>query len=51
MLQPYDKLKLSPHLSEDTWKHTWYLQKKKKKLLKDPQTVRNKILWSDEPEF
>ncbi len=40
--------KLNPLLSEDTWKHTWNLQKKH---LKDPQTVRKKILWSDEPQF
>ncbi len=36
--------KLNPLLSVDTWN----LQKKH---LKDPQTVRNQILWSDEPQF
>ncbi len=40
--------KPNPLLSEDTWKHTWNLQKKH---LKDPQTPRNKIIWSDEPQF
>ncbi len=40
--------KLNPLLSEDTRKHTWNLQKKK---LNDPQTLRNKILLCDEPQF
>ncbi len=40
--------RLNPLFSVDTWKHTWNLQKKH---LKDPQTVRNNILWSDEPQF
>ncbi len=34
--------------SGKTWKHTWNLQKKH---LKDPQTLRNNILWSDGPQF
>ncbi len=38
-------------LSEDKIKHTWNLQKKKNKHLKDPQTLRNKILCPDEPKF
>ncbi len=38
----------NPLLSEDTWKHTWNLQKKH---LKDPQTLRNEILLFDKPQF
>ncbi len=37
--------KLNPLFSVDTWKHTW------KKHLKDPKTVRNNIIWSDETHF
>ncbi len=37
--------KLNPLLSEDVWKHTLNLQKQH---LKDPQTVRNNIIWPDE---
>ncbi len=37
----------NPLLSEDTRKHLEFAEKH----LKDPQTVRNNILWSDEPQF
>ncbi len=40
--------KLNPLLSEDKRKHTWTFTKKH---LKDPRTLRNKILWSDEHQF
>ncbi len=39
--------RLNPLLSEDTQKPTWNLQQKH---LKDPQTVRNNIIWPDEPQ-
>ncbi len=38
--------KFNPLLSEDKRKHTFT-----KKHLKDPQAVRNNIIWSDEPQF
>ncbi len=42
------KYSLNPLLSEeDTWKHLEFA----KKHLKDLQTMKNKILWSDEPQF
>ncbi len=41
--------RLNPLLSEDPW--TKHFEFTKKKHLKDPQLVRNKILWPDEPEI
>ncbi len=40
--------KLKPLLSVDTWNTALEFAKKH---LKDPQTVRNKILWSDDAQF
>ncbi len=39
--------RLNPLLSEGNRKHSWNIQKKH---LKDPQTLRDKILWSDGPQ-
>ncbi len=39
--------KLNPESSVKTWKHLEFT----KQHLKDPQTLRNNILWSDEPQF
>ncbi len=39
--------KLNPLISEDMKTHLEFA----KKHLKDPQTVRNKIIWSDEPQI